>query len=389
MNSRTVAAVVLFLSSPLTAQALTTFQAGQIAKATDFNANFSELDTRLSSIENARSDVTATINGVTMNVRSYTAGSYVITTPTGVVIYVDEFGYPTNGSIYYTSNDCSGTGYVTSHSLDTSLNLGESFTNPDLTNKIEVVYDDQNIYYSDSTSDYIKLNYQSNYSVYTHRCSSYPGTIIAQQVQPNDSSITGISSFPLVITGAGTPITISSEIGTAAAETGTGNIVYANGARIGVLTYTPYIDSQGLYVKLDEYPDQSVTLYKDGSYSGLSFGSSQNFYYVSNDCTGNSYVKVLDNYDKEWWSATKTITGPVFHHGNYYTLSSTIYKMPSGYQSYRTYYNTSCVVETVTTKDGYKKATFSTQPNIPVFTPPITVEGWSEDTTYTTLPDAQ
>lgn len=385
MNFR-VFAVAAFLSLPVSAQALVTFQAGQIAKAEDFNSNFSDLDERLKTVEGGSGAVTAQVNGVSMQVRNFSPGYYSVTTPTGVVITVDEEGYPTGTNLYYASSDCSGTPYIREVSLDSSRNIGESYTNPNFAPGPDVAYDGTNVYYSTPDS-FVKLHSQSYYNVFSRNCVSASSTDIAHQAYPNDPELTGVSAFPLVITGAGTPITISAEIGDASA---TGRrIVYANGVRIGEASYIPSSASVYISVRLDSYPEQTVTLYKDGSYTGLSVGQPKTFYFVTSDCTGNAYVEVLTDYDRKWWAGSESISGPVFNNGNYYTLSSEIYKMSTGYQSYRSSNSQTCYTGTDSVKYGYKKATLTTQPSTPVFELPITVEGWVEETNYYTLPEAQ
>lgn len=385
MNFR-VLAITAFLSLPVSAQALVTFQTGQIAKAADFNGNFSELDERLKTVEGGSGAVTAMVNGVAMRVRNFNPGYYSVTTPTGVILTVDEYGYPAGSDLYYATGDCSGTPYIKAASLDSSKNVGESYTNPSISAGPEVAYDGTNVYYS-SRESFVKLHYQSYYSMYSRKCMSSSNTDIATPAYPNDPAVTGISSFPLVITGAGTPITIAAEVGDAS-TTGM-PIVYANGVRIGVATYVPSDADVYVNVRLDDYPESAIQLYKDGSYTGLNLFAAKTFYFLSADCTGNAYVKVLTDYDKQWWTGSKAFTGTVVNNGNYYALSSEIYKMSAGPQSYRRDYSGTCYTATDFAKDGYKKATFATQPSFPVFTPPITVQGVVDETNYATLPEAQ
>lgn len=366
--------VALVLALPISAQA-----GGPSA----FNGqSFSALNERLQALEND-GHVTAMVNGVEMKVNSAMPGYYEVITPTGVLVPVDENGYPTSSALYYASDDCTGTPYIRELALDEKKNPGESYTNPNLTDAVQIAYDGASVYYS-RREDFVKLNFNSQYNVSYHKCFSFSGTDVAHRALPNDPAITGITSFPLLITGAGTPITISAEVGEKPVND---KIVYANGVRIGQASYIPTGPDVGIQVKLDAYPDEWIVLYKDGSYTGLSFGNQAVLYYPTADCSGMPYVRVLNDFDREWWDSTKTMEGPVVNNGDYYELSEEIYRMPpSGYKSRRYASFDACLQPNDSGKFGYKKAIQTAQPDLPVFTPPITVKGLADDTTYEALP---
>ena len=404
MNKLFFIGVVFFLSVSK-CYGFVTFSPGQVAKSADFNTNFSELDVRLRTIEKNNSYVAAQVNGVTMKVANYSVGYYSIKTPTGVDVQVDENGNISSSSLYYVSSDCTGQPYFNVNLPDQVV--GYVYPNPKFNTQVSFAQDAySNVYYS-NTSSFVRLHYGSVYYGWSNLgCSSYGGTTIATKALPNNPVVTGLQSFPLKITGVGVAIQVASEVGVASttsttSTTSTARIVYANGVRIGTTTNVPpgYNGSSAegclYYVALDNYPGETIYLCKDGTYTGFSSGSSQDLYYLTANCTGNAYVKVLNNYDTNWWKGSKTITGQIVNQGTTYDLGSQIYKMPTGFLSYK-YYYTGGTCRTATgsqapasqLKAGYKMATVAVQPVAPVFTPPITVQGYVEETQYNTLPAA-
>ena len=146
-------------------------------------------------------------------------------------------------------------------------------------------------------------------------------------------------------------------------------------------------DDDRLYqVILDNYP-HTIALYKDGSYSG--FYQEETLYYNGSNCGGNPYVRVIttDN-DKYWWTGSLARKGTVKNNGNYYSLSDQLYKMPSTSISFRSSNNDATCINYTDTKDAYKLASLISVPDIPIFTPPITLEGYTEESPYSSLPNA-
>ena len=353
------------------------------------NSNFSQLDSRLKEIEGRSSYLTAQVNGVDMQVSSHTVGLYSVITPTGLSLTVNTEGYPLENWLYFESNDCSGQPYIKPFQLDSSKPVGYTYPNPKLNNSISVVYDGTSVYYSD-TVEIVKLHYQSQLIPDTG-CTKLSETIIAMKALSNNATVTGIMSFPLIITGVGSNLVITTEVGSPAAGTQGEYVVYASGVRIGTTNFSkPESASYSIpSVKLDAYPGEVISLYKDGSYSGFTRVLPRTFYYINANCAGDPYAEVLANYDTYWWDTSfpTYISGIIQNNGSYYELSSEVYKMSLGAQSYRKD-GTGCISVPTPGHYGYKRAILTTPVDFPVFTPPITVDGWSEGTLYYNVPEA-
>ncbi len=406
----------IFLSA-LTASAVADvpniFTANTPAKASEVNANFSDFDSRLTTvstsitsletkIDESTSDssgntssgssgsITAKVNGVDRQVISNQLGGYSIELPSGLSVSVDHDGYPPKTFLYYSGADCTGDAYIIMHQIDVSdREAGHVYPNPKLNTKLSMQYDGTNIYYS-LNNTITKLNYKSvDYLMPSMGCYPTRGTVAASKVLPNDVSITGVESFPLIITGVGTDLEIISEVNTPDVIYGS-YTVYASSGRIGTTTAHPSGSSDYISVHLDgDYADKDIYLYKDGTYFGFDAASSGNLIYLSSDCSGNAYVNVLSYGDTRWWDTSKITNQVVENNGQYYDLSSQVYQTDKSSGSYRYYYDGSCKTapNQFNTENGYKLATLTTTPNIPIFSPPISIGSYSEPTPISTLPE--
>ena len=381
-----------------------TFVSGELATAGKFNENFTALSNEIDNVKTTVSDiasdsdnssggsssdgsVVAQVNGVDMRVSSSQLGQYSIMTPTGSTISVNADGYPTPSWIAYESNNCTGQAYVAHQQLTEHVikPAGHIFANPKLSTSISFVFSDGNIGYS-LNDTLTKLNYKSiDYGSAGRGCFTSTGTTIASKALPNDPTITGIDSVPLIITGIGSELKISStEVGTPVSGSFS---VYASGVKIGTTTRYPDSVSDYVSVKLDGFNQASITLYKDGSYSG-SIVSSATLYYRSADCSGDAYYLLTGGADTRWWDTALSTKSTITNSGDYYNLSSQAYSVSQAFGSTK-YSNGSC---SNTTTDGsnnaYQQATLTDSPVVPTFTPPITIEGYSEPTPYNSLPVA-
>lgn len=349
------------------------------------SSDFSELDNRLKGIEESNSYITAQIIGVDMQVSSQSIGLYSVITPTGLSLTVNTEGYPIQNQLYFESNDCSGQPYIKSFQLDSSKPVGYMYPNPKVNNSISIVYDGTNVYHSD-TVEIIKLHYQSQLIPDTG-CTKSSEAIIAMKALINDVAVTGITSFPLIITGVGSDLVITTEVGVPAGVSQEEYVVYASGVRIGVTHTKPVYSIRD--VELDAYPGETINILKDGSYGGFTRVLSSTLYYPGGNCTGEPYVEVLPNYDTSWWSPNSTDyrSGIIQNNGSYYELSSEIYKMSQGAQSYRKS-ATGCISVSSTILFGYKRAILTNPVDFPVFIPPITADGFDEGILYDNVPEA-
>jgi len=410
MNLNKIIAASL-LSATFSAHAIAEFEAKTIIKSSEINSNFKEVADSVNDVKDEVSSITnemkainnklstagdyiiAKVNGIDMRVSEskYYLGMYNIITPTNININIYPSGNVADSAVYFENSDCSGQAYTDTFTTlftyyNNQVDVGDTLVNPKITDMVRVISYNRTPYFVNSSDTIVKLNYSSTYS--NNSCHITSGIKFAQATKDNDPDITGFDSFPLIIAGVGSDITISSEVG------GGGNItngiynVYASGINIGTTTNHFYGADEAVRVTLKDEPTQTITLYKDGTYTGYSSGSNQRFYYISNDCTGTAYVKVLNDYDKEWWKGSKTLKGVVTNNGQYYELSEQIYKMSSGSLSNKSYYSASCSTTTEPLKMGYKMAITTASPNLPVFTPPITLEGIEEETKYDTLLEA-
>jgi hypothetical protein len=379
--------VAMLMAVSMSAHSLVTFSPGGVATAADFNSNFSELDSAIGVLESAGGGssggdgyVDATVNGVTMKVLTETIGSYNVKTPTGLTVSVDADGYP-NIAVYYQGNNCTGTPYYRLNLNTDNRTVGYVYANPLISTATSILYDGSQVFYT--TGNVIKLNYQSSKSNWG--CNSNPGVIAALKALPNDPAITGVQSFPLVITGIGTTLSITQEVGTVT----TGSFdVFANGVKIGTTDrYPRYADSALYSVILDGFRQQSITLYKNGTYNDRS-RPQKSLYYISTDCSGTAYAEVLGREINEWWTGSLTLDY-VQNDGNLYDLSATIYKSSTNRSgSYLSSYNGTCYTSTTafSTLKGYKVAVLSSAV-MPAFATPITIEGYTEETPRSNLPE--
>lgn len=378
------------------AQSLVTFQGGDIATAEDFNANFQEnkdlIITNATSIEKLKANslsqedvgqVTALVNGIERKITSHALGyTTVRVDQTNIVIGLNgELAF--DASSYYESENCSGQPYIPVHYINIDKSIGEDFINPKLGASTSFHKLNGEPFY-DVGSPLVKLHYKS--SSYNSNCSALKGSTIAVPAYPNDPDVTGVS-FPLIISGVGTRFSIDNEIG-AAIPNGQYE-VYANGVSIGFTTRTPIYYVDVIQVKLYDYDNATINLFKDGSYTGYVDGYSETLYYESTDCSTQPYVSSLINQSTSWWNADNLTSRVIKNHGVFYILSPEAYKFPNGSKSFlQSYSDSECTELSSTDNIGYQKATLTTAPSVPVFEPPITIEGYSEPTQYDQLPDA-
>lgn len=366
------------------------------AEAVDSNLNtrlttaentYAELNSRIDNTKGAYSYIDATVNGVSMKVIENYTGHYTVISPTGVDISVNADGYPSYETLYYESNDCSGQAYIhPSFSLNPQVEVGHTYVNPKISQGIRVYSNGSSVLYS-STTELIKLNY-SSYRYSDRECSRNVGTKIALAVLANAPAVTGINSLPLRITGVGQPLTVDREVGESGGNGEGGFNVLANGVKIGTIIRLPNsADFSRIYdVSLIDYPNQSITLNKDGSFYGLF--NNEYLYYIGSDCIGNAYVRVLEDYDENWWQGDNTESLPVRNNGEYYELSSELYRMPAGEISYRSYGRDECGSASSVGKDGFKQANPIGSSAFPELETPITIEGWEGETIFENLSEA-
>lgn len=396
--------LVGMISSASLAEVPNIFVSGEVATAAKFNENFTYLSNEINDVRttvgnlssgagpssggsSSDGSVVAKVNGVDMRVSSTQLGVYSIVTPTGKTISVNAEGYPSSTQPIYESNDCSGQAYISQHQL-TEHRLkpaGHVFANPKISTNLSVVFSDGNIGYS-LNDTLTKVNFKSvDYGPASSGCIATTGTHIASKVLPNDPAITGISSLPLIITGIGSELKISStEVGIPV--TGSFN-VYANGVKIGTTTRYPDSVSDYVSVKLDGFDQATITLYKDGSYSG-GIVTSATLYYRLAGCSGDAYYLLTSNADKNWWNTTLSTKSIIINDGDYYNLSSEAYSVSQAFSSYKTSSGYCSNSTTDGSNKAYQKAVLTSAPEIPTFTPPITIEGYTEPTPYNSLPVA-
>ena len=380
------------------AQSLVTFHSGDVATADDFNSNFQEVKgasssnaAAISSLQSSsltKTDagrVTASVNGESRDIYTVVPGYNMVYVGQNQIPINADGELPWEGQSYYESPDCTGQPYIIVGYIDHEKPIGEEFENPKLTSKITFHKINGEAHY-DTGSPVVKLHYKSAKN--SSGCRANSNTSAAVPAYPNNSEITGVS-FPLIITGLGTRFSITEEVGTPpeGAATGTHFEVYANGVNIGYARYLPTGAESYISVYLYDNQDDLIYLNKDGSYSGYDNGSSAELYYQSNDCSGQPYSKVLSSAATKWWNENKLSISVVKNNGNFYNLSDEIYKFPNGSQSYKYSSSDSCRV-VLTSQAGYKKAISTASPAIPIFEPPIVIEGYIEPTIYNELPDA-
>lgn len=406
MEKISSAFILGLLSSAAVADVPNTFVPGEVATAAKFNENFTHLSDEIKDVKakvNGLADgsgeasenasplkiYSVNVNGVDMRAYSTRLGLYSVITPTEITITVDADGYPINNdNLVYESEDCTGQAYKAGIFFGGHEDkpLGHIFTNPKFPDSTSIVYLAGFLGYTDN--ELVKLNYSSiNYG---GRCVETNGTQLALRVLPNDPKVTGIDSMPLVITGIGEDLRISSrEIGVPrSGGQKEERDVYANGEKIGttssISSYYNVLNSIRVYLNDGSW----ITLYKDGSYSGKSVVS-DTFYYRSSDCSGTPYAFVAAGADTKWLDVTQWKPRVVENQGVYYQLSEQLYRTSRPFLSRRLSYRDSCD-ESTTYGSGqiYAAATLTDDPEIPVFTPPITIEGYSEPTPFDSLPEA-
>jgi len=201
-----IAMTVTLASSVTSAEELVTFQAGQVAKAADINANFQALaNAHNPTIYNILSDgniighVAYAQNGpnyiypTQINCRSVSIG------------YIGKDGHLRSyGNIYFKSEDCSGQGYL--RIADGSSDL-DKFIFP--STQLHLTDFNDSLYYIDGYNQALQFNAGSELSRATsgrgHNCrvkTSYQDGYYVPW-QANNSNITGIVTYPFP-----TPITL-------------------------------------------------------------------------------------------------------------------------------------------------------------------------------------
>ena len=396
--------IILPVSGTTLADIPNTFVAGEVATAAKFNENFKalsdDIDDIKSSINSSTNDGTTiinsdgsimvTVNGVRMKVNNGATNYYLITTPTGLTLAVNANGEPTSRELIYGSNDCSGDAYYPLYALRSFINepVDYIFTNPTfIKHKPTIIYsEDEGLGYT-YEDELIKVNYNSIKNA-NGTCYASSSTELASKFIANDTSITGINSIPLIITGGGSKLKIQSEVGDAQPiATGEMN-VYADGIKIGTTTYYPNSVTDSVRVKLDDFDQKTITLYKDGSYDGLNV-TSANLYFTDENCTEDAYYLLASDPDKYWWDTTLSSVSYIENNDNYYTLSSQAFRVSKPFKSRKSSYGGSCFSSTFEVENkAYKKATLTNAPEIPIINPPITIDGYTEPTSYDSLPEA-
>jgi len=379
--------IVALLLAPA-AHSLETFQAGQVATAAAFNNNFSELDEKISRVQQRQGGWRRDVDGTEMTVSSNRYGFYSLQSDQGYTLTIDEDGDGYNSWFYFAEKNCTGQSYVSTgfdqHKTVSHLYLAKRLA-PE-----QLIADNNQLYMTDETG-LVKLYAQSRRI--NGDCSNIASTEIAFRLVANDAAKTGFpDTLPYEISGTEQRLRLTTTVGQAPdGDNGTGSYsVYANGTRIGSISYLPSSASTALYnVKLDGYEGYSVTLYKDGSYSGLGLFESETLYYLTDDCSGNPYVEVLDDFSREWWFKERLEKPLIENNDHYYQQSEQLYKMSSGPGSKRSDYSSSCSkVTTGNNQDGYRRLTPAAAPDMPVFGVPISWEGQQADTQYSELPEA-
>ncbi|NRA69205.1 MAG: hypothetical protein HRU19_32340 [Pseudobacteriovorax sp.] len=289
------------------------------------------------------------------------------------------------GWSYFDSEDCSGSPFIPIFGLETERPIGKPYKNPNIEPKVRVVSKDGALFFYNE-KEIVRLHFQAGSFELSHSCStSYKGTVAAYRTYKNDPSITGIEKNKLIISGIGESFSLSEEIGVE--KRPNKRKVYANGIEIGTAFWPEGLEDD-IYVNLHDFPGQPITLKKDGSYTGLAVRSFD-LYYLDPGCKGSPYVKVLEDADKLWWDKDYALKAVIENNNSYYSLSTTVFKMSAGAKSKRSSYDGSCrkVTEELE-KNGYKRASRTNKPDLPRFSPPITIEGYKEPTQYDELPEA-
>ncbi len=186
-----------------------TFSNGTVADADQVNENFTALKNGINDVNNSVDGyLEVTISGGgTMFVRTIehpfnsrnteVLCVYRIKTTTGVKSILSSTGQVDKGMqtrFYYASSDCSGTPYVSGSSFNS--------TNPyilDSYSKIRLLDNGNELYYIKPEEGYVTLNHNS-YGYVNGSCTIGSNTITAFEAHENNPSITGITTYPIVIT---------------------------------------------------------------------------------------------------------------------------------------------------------------------------------------------
>jgi hypothetical protein len=390
------------LSLAINAQALKEFETGDIVTAADINGNFSELDEK---IESGKEDLIALVNGqlFTPNalangeparVTSYYSGYYTVDLGLGGTIAIRSDGYPATAiTLYYASGDCSGQGYLTEYYIPTESEIGEELLNPNIPGYNPYYWDGETVYKGREEVK-VGLHYQSRGN--PTGCQAYTGYMIASAlIESNDFT------FPLAITAIGEPLIVSEVIGGPSENEGpTEYGVYADGEYIGTTSSLP-TNQTWISVTLSGYGGETISVRADGSHYGFSVPgadiTTSELFYMSPSCVGTAYkftqIRLYDFVDIAPYEETSVVN--IKNGDQYYEYGGTGYRAGHGTSgSYRTN-SGHCYAKTYEDTAGYNDvyyiATEVESPDpveVPVFSPPITIEGW-DPLTYSELEEAQ
>lgn len=364
---------IIFITLLATSQAnaLVEFHTGDVVTASDMNGNFKELEDKIEG--NTAFAPNALANGEPVHVVSYARGAYILTYSEKATIFINAEGYPSTSLFYYEAGDCTGPAYLHEYSIPSDTEIGVQMLNPSIESQSQYLYDGDTLYKGVSATS-VRLNYRS--MSHAGGCSTTTGTNIASQVIPS-SDLT----IPIAITEIGTPLVVSEVVGTAPeGEAIQSANVYANGVLIGVTATMPN-KSRSLRVTLKEYNQQTISLGKNGTYTGFNNGgfTSQYLYYVGQGCMGNAYVKTTRPHDY-FWNIQLGAQFLLKNGAKYYTSGGQYYKITSGIHSRRNndgdcYNYGDGQYET----DAFQLATETNNPELiaPIFELPITIEGWN------------
>lgn len=383
---RAIIPLLFLFLFPTVVHALEIFESGEIATAKAFNDNFSELDGKINQLQNSHGWLKRVVNGVEMRVSSARYGNYGLQTDKGVSATINEDGYPVGQFIYYEQNNCTGDAYYSVNFTD-NKSLNHLYVAKRLSPR-QVAYDGSQLLMTDET-EVVKLHSQSRRI--NGECSNTKTTEIAFKLIANDQKITGFpNNLPYVIQGNEVQLKLTKVVGSSSSGGTTLKTrnVYANGTKIGTVNYLPKTASHSLSgVSLTGYEGFSVTLYKDGSYTGLNLIKEDEVSFISAGCTGTPYLEVLDNFDQKWWYSDRLNRIIIKNNGKFYQQSEQLYKMSAGAKSER-WNSGSCFSRSGTKKNAYRRLTETSAPDMPTFTAPITWDDFVPVTEYGSLPEA-
>ena len=364
------------------------FEPGQVATAESFNNNFAEIKADIKQLSDFSPYQNRMVNGVEMRVGQVNGFGYATyISAKGLELEIDEDGFPggeSSDDIYFSERNCQGTKYLDS-GFSGAYEIGHTYAAVKTSGIVTHV--EGRLYMAMST-DIIKLNAKSVLTSY-QGCRNAVDTKYVFELLPNDPAITGFpNDFPYVVDGSDS-LKLTEEVGTASFNTGVGSAaVYANGERIGVLTQAHEDEGVSIQVRLDGYGNKSITLYKDGSYSGFRSPPASVLYFSQANCLGHAYHKVLDDYSKEWWFPSALSDNQVMNNGKYYNQSQQVYKMTDGPESSRSESGVCRSENGMDAKLGYVRLIETAVPERPVFTPPITWDDQPVSADYESLQEA-